>query len=147
MRKLFFLIIALSAFVPNVKAQADDTEAVKKVINTLFNGMRKADSVIIKSVFSPNANMQTVVSKNGKVSVVNESVADFAATIAKPHAQVYDERIEFKSVLIDGDLASVWTPYKFYVGDKFSHRGIDSFQLVKFSNSWKIVYIIDTRLK
>ena len=37
------------------------------------------------------------------------------------------------------------TPYKFYVGEKFSHCGVNSFQLVKIRGEWKIQYIIDTR--
>jgi hypothetical protein len=50
-------------------------------------------------------------------------------------------------VLIDGNLASVWTDYKFYIGEKFSHCGVNSFQLFKGDDGWKIIYIIDTRRK
>jgi hypothetical protein len=60
---------------------------------------------------------------------------------------VYDERISFDLVKIDGELASVWTPYKFYAGEKFSHCGVDSYQLVKLNGEWKIQYLIDTRRK
>ena len=48
-------------------------------------------------------------------------------------------------VKIDGALASVWTPYKFYFNGKFSHCGVNSFQLVRMNNTWKVQYIIDTR--
>ncbi|HUH33176.1 MAG TPA: hypothetical protein VLZ28_04430, partial [Daejeonella sp.] len=56
-------------------------------------------------------------------------------------------RITFDQVLIDDNLASVWTSYQFYIGDKFSHCGVNSFQLVKGKEGWKIVYLIDTRRK
>jgi len=65
--------------------------------------------------------------------------------IAKPHTEAYDERITFDLVKIDGELAMVWAPYKFYLGEKFSHCGVDAFQLVKINNNWKIQYLIDTR--
>ena len=56
-----------------------------------------------------------------------------------------DERISFETVKVDGDLAIAWTPYKFYLGDQFSHCGVNSFQLVKLEGVWRIQYLIDTR--
>jgi hypothetical protein len=76
-----------------------------------------------------------------------KSVADFLTAITKPHTEIYDERIVFETIKIDGPLASVWTPYKFYVGTTFSHCGVDSYQLVKIEGNWKIQYLIDTRRK
>jgi len=58
-----------------------------------------------------------------------------------------DERIVFETIRIDGPLASVWTPYNFYYEGKFSHCGVNSFQLVKINGEWKIQYLIDTRRK
>jgi hypothetical protein len=37
--------------------------------------------------------------------------------------------------------------YVFYVGDRFSHCGVDSFQLVRISAGWRIIQIADTRRK
>ena len=37
-----------------------------------------------------------------------------------------------------GPIASVWTPYDFWVDGKFSHCGIDIFDLVKTAEGWKI---------
>ncbi|RYZ94279.1 MAG: hypothetical protein EOP47_28140, partial [Sphingobacteriaceae bacterium] len=56
-------------------------------------------------------------------------------------------RITWGDIKIDGELASVWTPYKFYLGDKFSHCGINFFQLMKMATGWKVIYIVDTRRK
>ena len=58
-----------------------------------------------------------------------------------------DEKIKFEAIHIDGNLASVFTPYEFYYKGKFSHCGANSFQFVKQNNVWKIQYIIDTRRK
>ncbi|HNA01067.1 MAG TPA: hypothetical protein PLN49_09415, partial [Ferruginibacter sp.] len=58
-----------------------------------------------------------------------------------------DERITFDVVRVDGALAIAWTPYKFYFNGKFSHCGVNSFQLVRFNGEWKIQYLIDTRRK
>jgi hypothetical protein len=109
--------------------------------------MKDGDSLLTRSAFAPEAIMQTIIDKEGKVSVRSESVNSFIKFIGTPHQEKYDERIVFKKILIDGPLASVWTDYKFYLGEKFSHCGVNSFQLVKGDTGWQIVYIIDTRRK
>eukprot|EP01037_Dinobryon_pediforme_P016381 gene16381-16559_t len=85
--------------------------------------------------------------KDGKATLSIEKASDFVKAIGTPHQQVYDERIVFGDIKIDGDLASVWAPYQFYLGDKFSHCGVDVFSLLKTAEGWKIIYIVDTRRK
>ena len=141
--KYFFalsLLVSLSA-----SAQTEE-EKVKAPILALFDGMRKSDSSMIRAAFAPTAVLQTVAkNKEGVVTVRTDAVNDFVQSVAKPHTDIYDERITFDMVKIDADLATVWTPYKFYVGEKFSHCGVNSFQLVRLNGEWKIQYIIDTR--
>ena len=102
----------------------------------------------MREAFADGAILQTIIrTKDGNVVVRSEQVDSFAAMVARPHTEVYDERIEFETLRIDGDLAIAWTPYRFYVGEKFSHCGVNSFQLVKLAGVWKIQYLIDTRRK
>lgn len=129
-------------------AQNNEEEAIKKNINQLFDGMRKSDSILVIGAFNKDAILQTITkSKDRKVAVRSTDLNEFVKSIAKPHAEIYDERIVFTKILIDENLASVWTDYKFYIGERFSHCGVNSFQLVKIGDSWKIVYLIDTRRK
>jgi hypothetical protein len=44
-------------------------------------------------------------------------------------------------------MAHAWTPYEFYVNGKLSHKGVNAFTFFKKDNSWKIVHLIDTRIK
>lgn len=125
-------------------AQKTEEQLVKLTVNQLFIGMRNSDSLLIKQSFSKNAVLQTIT-KNGEVK--NESINDFAVSISKAEKQSMEERISFSNILIDGNLASVWTPYEFYYKGQFSHCGVNSFQLVKSNDAWKIQYIIDTRRK
>lgn len=147
--KHFILVLLLFLGIYKVNAQSKTEEdAVKATINLLFDGMRNADTVMIRKAFASQNTMETIVkTKDGKTVVRRESVDSFIKSIAAPHPDKYDERIVFTKILIDDQLASVWTDYKFYIGDKFSHCGVNSFQLVKLNNEWKIVYIIDTRRK
>ncbi len=91
--------------------------------------------------------MQTIAkNREGKVVLRSESVDAFVKSIGGTHPE-FDERIKFTNILVDGDLASVWTDYQFFADGKFSHCGVNSFQLLKTEAGWKIIYIIDTRRK
>lgn len=141
--KFFFLVTLLAS---SAAFGQTEEEKVKNAVNLLFDGMRKSDSNMIRAAFAPQAILQTITrNKEGKTAVRNEEINGFIHAVTQPHVGVYDERIQFELVRIDADLALVWTPYKFYVGEKFSHCGVNSFQLVRLNNEWKIQYIIDTR--
>jgi len=132
---------------PKLVAQTNDEGAIKKTINNLFTGMKQGDSTIARLAFADNCIMQTISTKTGTALLKTASVNEFINFIGTAHKEKFDERIVFTKILIDGPLAVVWTDYKFYVDEKFSHCGVNSFQLVKGDAGWKIVYLIDTRRK
>ena len=139
--RYFFIVLTVALF-SSAQLSAQTTEdSVKATINRLFEGMKKADPVMLKSAFADSAILQSV----GPNGIENETVADFAATISKIPAGDADERITFDLVKIDGPLAIAWTPYQFWYKGKFSHCGVDSYQLVRIKGEWKIQYLIDTR--
>ena len=123
-------------------------DSVKLVINKMFTAMKTGDSVMLTQCFADSAILQTVAkNKEGKVSVRNEVISEFVKQIAKLPKGDADERITFDIVKVDADLAIAWTPYQFYYKGKFSHCGVNSFQLVRINGQWKIQYLIDTRRK
>jgi hypothetical protein len=128
-------------------AQNADEDAVKSVITRFFDGMRNSDTSAIRSTVLPGARLETIINKEGKTWVKSDGFEGFLSQIGKPHTDIYDERVSFKAIQIDGALATAWTPYKFYIGERFSHCGVNAFQLVKTDEGWKIQSIIDTRRK
>lgn len=148
MKRIVVLLTALMLQHVVLQAQTSAEEAVKAVVNQLFAGMKQSDSVMIATAFSDSALMQTIVTnKDGQTVVKNMSPQSFASLVTKRPKGSLDEQIVFETVRVSGPLAIVWTPYKFYFSGKFSHCGVNSFQLVKFGEHWKIQYIIDTREK
>lgn len=125
-------------------AQASEESQIKETIDKLFSGMKNGNSELVGSAFSENAIMQTI-SKDETVKT--EKLKSFVSSISKFSKDDLDERITYSSIQIDGNLASIFTPYEFYFKGKFSHCGANSFQLVKQNNIWKIQYLIDTRRK
>jgi len=59
----------------------------------------------------------------------------------------FQEKILNYSIQFDGAMAHVWAPYEFYLNDKLRHSGVNTFTLYKEKDSWKIIYLIDTRRK
>jgi hypothetical protein len=145
MRKLVAFVLCL-ALVYNAPAQTAE-DSVKAAVNSLFTAMKNADSAGIIRSFTSGGLLQSVNEKDGKTSIADEKVVDFAHIIAGLKKGDGDERITFDVVKIDGPLAIVWTPYQFYYKGAFSHCGVDSYQLVRINGEWKIQYLIDTRRK
>ena len=139
MKKIFFLLISSFSF-----AQNTSEKEIIKPIETLFNAMKSADSLGVKNAFSGSAIMQTF-GKNQEIRT--DKVEGFAKQVGASQAGDLDERFTISKILVDGNMASVWVPYQFYYKDNFSHCGVNSFQLAKINNEWKIQYIIDTRRK
>lgn len=138
------LTILLLVLINFLQAQTS-RDSIIATLNTFFEGMKKADTTLLKSSLSENAVLQTISEKGGNTSVRSENLSNVIKSIGQLTPGAADEQIEIGTLLIDAGLASVWTPYKFYYKEKFSHCGVNSFQLVRINNTWKIQYIIDTR--
>ncbi|ASE62204.1 nuclear transport factor 2 family protein [Chryseobacterium indologenes] len=123
---------------------SQQNKGIEKPIRNLFLAMKNADTDLLKTVFTENAVLQTIT-KDGVVKT--DSIQDFITSVSKFSQGDLEEKIIVEAVHTDGNLASVFTPYSFYLKGKFSHCGANSFQLVQQNNEWKIQYIIDTRRK
>ncbi len=145
--KYFFIVLTVMLCGRTVKAQSAE-DSVKAVINNMFTAMKTADPRLLKKCFADSMVLQTISrNKEGQLVVKNEAPSGFIDFISKETAGNADEQITFDVVKIDGPLAIAWTPYNFYYKGKFSHCGVNSFQLVRFNGEWKIQYLIDTRRK
>ena len=143
-RLLPALLIALGLSTSGVYAQpASAEDSVRSAVDLLFKGMKASDAAMIRQSFADSAILQTIA----KDAIQTDKVEEFAATIEKLAPGDADERIRFDVLRIDGPLAIVWAPYEFYYKGKYSHKGVDSFQLVRVKGVWKIQYLIDTRRK
>lgn len=148
MKKTIVITSLLGLFLSFQAFSQQEEMQVEAVIKSLFDGMRAKNADQVAAAFSPNAIMQTVIAKPEGSEVGSNAVGDFVKRIASTPAETnLDERISAYQIKVDGTMASAWTPYQFYVNGNFSHCGVNSFQLVKMAEGWKIVYIIDTRRK
>lgn len=140
--KKFLLILALGLA---QFSNAQDAQ-VKKTVETFFAGLNAADVAKIKSVCSDKMILQSVELHTAANKFTEETADEFYKVIAETAAKVkYEEKISEYKILTDGTIAHVWAPYQFFINGELSHKGVNSFELVKFKEGWKVVYIIDTR--
>lgn len=148
-RSISIFAVMLLTLIPGfVQAQSSEADEVQAVIEQLFEGMLQSDSAMVADTFKKDAIMQTIMkTQNGEVRVGSSELHNFLNSIHKAEAGLLIEKIGSYQIKVDGELASAWTPYEFFVGDQFSHCGVNSFQLVNEGSGWKIFHIVDTRRK
>ncbi|MBW1655678.1 nuclear transport factor 2 family protein [Flavobacterium quisquiliarum] len=144
MRTYFLLYFLFLGIICNAQKQE-----VQKCIEFFFEGFHQRDSAKIKTVCADKMILQSISEnsvKGNKLS--NESAAAFYKAIASiPLSMKFQEKILSYNIQIDGVMAHVWAPYEFYINDKFTHSGVNTFTLFKEKDNWKIIYLIDTRRK
>ncbi|MEO6286408.1 MAG: nuclear transport factor 2 family protein [Dyadobacter sp.] len=122
--------------------------SVRQVVDRLFEGMKMGDSTKLRSVFTNECSL-TSISKNSADSVVihKSAIGGFIKAVGTPHKEVWNETIYDVKISIDGPMAIAWAPYKFHLGEKFSHCGVNVITLIQTKTGWKINDITDTRRK
>ncbi len=146
MIKKLLLPVFLLATGSLLAQSSGEKTAVIAVIQKMFDGMRAGDSATVSSVFDASARLQTIFTgQDGQPALRSDGIEKFVEAVGTPHDQIWDERIWSYDVNIDGQLATAWTEYTFFLGEKMSHCGVNAFQLFKSENGWKITQITDTR--
>jgi hypothetical protein len=127
------------------RAQQPAQDDVVAVVHRFFDGMRAKDTTALRALIHPSARLLgTGPDRDGQLRVEEVAMDRFFRMVGSAPGTL-DEKIWDPEVRIDGDLATVWTRYAFYVDGNFSHCGVDSFQLARTAEGWKIVQIADTR--
>jgi hypothetical protein len=145
------LTIALVIFLTTITFAQNTAEetAIKMVIDKLFMAMQKGDSAMLKECFAPEVSLATIYRKsNGEPAISRESsIAKFAKAVQTPHKETWYEEYWNLKVNVDGDFASAWCDYAFYLDNTLSHCGVDAFHFHKGAQGWKIFHLADTRRK
>jgi hypothetical protein len=148
MKKPTVLLFALLSFCSmHLRAQSTDEQQIQQVIENLFIGMKTKDTAMVRNVFYETVTMATAFKGRDQKSVLRResSIEGFVVSVGIPRADALNEEIWNLEIKVDGDLAQAWCDYAFYVGNRFSHCGVDAFQLFRTEKGWKIFHLADTR--
>jgi len=130
---------------PKPSFSAEESK-VHQVIIDLFDGMREGDSAKVHRTFDDRVMMWTShTNKEGEAVLKQDKLQGFLDAVGTPHDEIWNEKIRNTKIQIDGNLAQAWTEYGFFIGEKFSHCGVDAFLFSKIDGQWKIITLADTR--
>lgn len=143
-------VVLLSILMLGLFGSAQDPieEEVEGVIKTFFEGFHKGDTLLMKSTMAANLVFQTAFKNNEQKDILKQDdIAGFIKAIGsgRPVKEKWEESISSYTIKVDGNMANAWTEYEFWLDGKFSHCGVNSFQLFHDNGAWKIIYLIDTR--
>ena len=145
-RIITFLIAVIFSITLSAQNNSEE-KAIKQVISTFFDGLHKGDSTVLKSTLHKDIKIQTTfTNKKGEKNLRTQTKENLLKGVAnKKPSDTYFEKLLSYTIKIDGNLASVWTPYEFYLNGKFLHCGANSFQLFNNNGKWEIIYLVDMR--
>ncbi|HYE89130.1 MAG TPA: nuclear transport factor 2 family protein [Vicinamibacterales bacterium] len=136
----------LGAWLAAQAPPAAEREAVLKAVQMFFDTMTERNVDGARAVLQPQGRFHAVRMRDGKPDVrafANEEyLADLQASKQRMRERIWDA-----DVRIRGAIATLWAPYDFWIDGKFSHCGIDAFDLIKTEEGWKIaggVYTVET---
>ena len=123
----------VAAHVPTAAERAD----ILAVLQAFFDGLA-GDPNLIANAVEPGIVMQSTDARSG-TAVFGRSTLEGLLQRVETSEVVMTERMWDAEVQVAGALATVWTPYDFYVGSEFSHCGIDVATLMRRDDGWKII--------
>lgn len=126
-------------------ATAVDEQAVLDTVQRFFDAMADRDVDGTREVVIPEGRFFSVRSEDGVKAIRSFTNQEYMQGLADREPNVV-ERMWDPEVRIHGGIATVWTPYDFYLEGEFHHCGIDAFDLVNDGAGWKItggVYTVE----
>ena len=125
-----------------------EREAILAAVQGIFDALAAGDGESLREIMHPDVLMHSVERAGDGARSTSTSTRDQLAARLEGSDQALIERMWDPEVRVSGDLAMVWTPYDFYVGEELSHCGADALMLTRNDDeSWKIIALSWTRLQ
>ena len=148
MDHLLFGILILSCTLNPVRDSHQNRlseQEIQSVVYELFELMRASDGEGIRSIITEEATLHTV-RVDGENAFLHETTFDnFIDSVSGADPGTLDEKLTSIQVHSDEYLATSWMEYRFYVAGEFSHCGVNTMNLIRGKDGWKIFSIVDTR--
>ena len=114
-----------------------DRDAVLKTVQAFFDTMTAKDVEGARKILMPQGRFHAMDMRRPKTDPRAFSNEEYFAQL-KEMKHTPRERIWDPEVRVHGSIATIWAPYDFWIDGKFSHCGIDAFDLIKTGEGWKI---------
>lgn len=119
-------------------ASAGANPEVLAPFQAFLDGMAKYDQAAMRATVQPEGSVALL----RKDKVIRNTLSGFIDHI-KPGKDAIEERIYQPVVMVDDNLAVIWSRYDFRVNGKVVHCGTDLVHLVRQDGKWLIAGIAD----
>ena len=141
MRSVFIVLLLVQvsaiAVAQGPPAPAAERDAVVKIVQAFFDTMAAKDVEGARRLLMPRGAFHAMRERDGKPVIRAFTSEEYLKDLAGMKSAVR-ERMWNPEVRIRGAIATIWTSYDFWTDGKFSHCGIDAFDLVKTDEGWRI---------
>lgn len=132
-----------------IAAYEPDAQTRTEVVGTLqllFDALESGDAELLRSIVDPSVVMHFSETRDGETTFGSSTLDGLAERITTSDVPLI-ERMWDPVVVVNGSMATIWTPYDFYASEAFSHCGVDAANLLRTEAGWKIVALSWTRLQ
>ena len=136
------LFLLASALAPALAQSADaDSKAVIAVADSLLAALSTGDNATLKRLTLDSAIVGGASLRDG---VERASLRTWGLYSNRTGASTFTERGFDATARVQDRVAQVWMPYDLYLGDKWSHCGVDTFTLMKSEGRWRVAALVYT---
>ena len=107
----------------------------------LFDALESRDTSLARSALLSDGQFFSVREEDSNTNIKKTTHLEFINKLTSSNESMREIMVN-PVVLIHKQIAIVWTKYKFFKNEKYSHGGIDAFSLLKTSEGWRIAGII-----
>ncbi len=127
--------------IENIESSGNDSSQSEKeiisVIDKFTEAINTKNPEIVSDILDSELDkIKFYVKNDSSYHKKSSSSLDFLKTSEKKFYERYWDPI----ITTDGNIASVWAPYEFYIDDIFSHCGTNLFFLVNEQEKWRIIH-------
>jgi hypothetical protein len=136
---------ALACSVTSLSARAQGTSVDERA------ALAVADSVLVALTSGDNATLIRLTLDSAVVGgigirngVERMSLSSWRPYTSRTGPSTFTERGFDATARVQGRVAQVWVPYDLYIGDKWSHCGVDIFTMMKSDGRWRVAALVYT---
>ena len=136
-------LLSIFLFFPQPTAAQSDRDEILAVVQRFFDTIASGDTAAGREIILLDGQYFRLLERDDSLDVRRTTHRQFLENLSGDRQELL-ERMWDPTVLQQGPMAVVWTPYDFYIDGEFSHCGVDAFNLIQTSEGWKIAGIMYT---
>jgi hypothetical protein len=122
-------------------APGAEEQLVLQPIDAVFRAIAERDAAAMERQLVAGGSATIVTEQPGGNRTVARRMWPEVLARFQPGPEKFEERLSDPAIESDGSVAMVWGNYVFLIDGKVHHCGIDHFDLVRESGSWKIANV------